>query len=115
MIDFKPFYQKEDQDPASCGTSNVGAVLDGSDRRMYYCLVDDVESTEVHYCEIEDYECRYVLPGAFESIGKEPEEETPYSANAEPDLASYFPLETRGKGTQRRGERPQLTLDPPKR
>jgi hypothetical protein len=116
MIDFKPFYQKEDPDPVSCRTSNVGPVLDGSDRQMYYCLVDDIESTDVHYCEIQDYECRYVLPSAFESVGKDPEEEIPYSAHAETELTSFFPLETRAKGGQRqRGEQPQLTLDPPER
>jgi hypothetical protein len=116
MIDFKSFYRKEDPDPTSCRTSNVGAVLQASDRQMYYCLVDDIESAEVHYCEIEDYECRYVLPSAFESIGKDPEEETPYSAHAAPELPSIPSRETRAIGApRRRGQQPQLTLDPPER
>jgi hypothetical protein len=116
MIDLKPFYQKDELDAINCRTSKVGAVMPGGDQQMYYCVVDEVESSEVHYCEIEDYECRYLLPSAFESIEKEPEEETSYSANADPDLSSFIPLDARSKEARRRNDQPlQLTLDPTER
>jgi hypothetical protein len=110
MIDLKPFHAQPDPDPMNCRTSRVGAVMPGDDQQMYYCVVDEIESSEIHYCEIDEYECRYVLPSAFDSIGKEPEEkETPtYSADV--------PLPP-GVHQRRQGnERPRrLSLDLPER